>query len=324
MLVIPALIDLLVVLFLIVQMLLGTRRGFVLGILDLASWVVTLAFTLLLVTPLVALLEPFVSLPKGIVGLITTLVLLFGFMALSALLISKFYQLLMARHLRPTFVKTDRLLGVIPGFLNGLIITGLILELLLLIPLNTTLSDAVMDSRLGRPLATSALTVGKPFANLAQEAALDVNGYLTKKFGEPPTRLTLPVTDLSVDAAAEQKMLTLVNQERTTRGLQPLALDSKLTQIARQHSQEMLQQHYFAHDSPALGSPFDRMARAGIRYRVAGENIALAPNVDRAHTGLMNSPEHKENILRPEFRKVGIGIVNGGLSGEMFTQDFTD
>ena len=316
--------DLLIVLFLIVQMLLGMRRGFVLGILDLLSWLVTLALTLLLVGPMTDAIEHLVTLPRGITGLLATLVLLFVFMAVSALAISKFYQWLMAPRMRRAFLTTDRLLGVIPGFVNGIIITGLLLELLLLVPLNSGLSEGVMDSRLGGPLATAALTVGKPFANLAQEAALDVNGYLTKKFGDPPTRLTLPVTDLSVDTAAEQKMLSLVNAERTQRGLQPLQSDPRLTQIARQHSQEMLEMRYFAHDSPVLGSPFDRMARAGIRYRVAGENIALAPNVDRAHVGLMNSPEHRDNILRPEFRKIGIGVMNGGLSGETFTQDFTD
>jgi len=318
------LIDLLILAFLTVQTVLGVRRGFVLGMLDLASWVVTLALTLLLVTPVSGFVERSVALPKGIAGLLTTLLLLFSFMALSALLISKFCDLLLARQQRQIFVKTDRMLGVIPGFVNGMIITGLLLELLILVPFNSNLSDAVMESRLGRPFATAALAVGKPFANLAQEAALDVNGYLTKKFGEPATRLTLPVTDLGVDASAEQKMLALLNGERTQRGLPALVFDGKLTQIARQHSQEMLQQHYFAHESPELGSPFERMAHAGIRYRVAGENIALAPNVDRAHTGLMNSPEHRDNIVRPEFRKVGIGVVNGGLSGEMFTQDFTD
>jgi len=99
-------------------------------------------------------------------------------------------------------------------------------------------------------------------------------------------------------------------------------VDARLTQVARQHSEEMLRMGYFAHDSPALGSPFDRMARAGIRYKLAGENLALAPSVERAHVGLMNSPEHRDNILRPEFRKIGIGAVNGGLAGQMFTQDF--
>ena len=37
----------------------------------------------------------------------------------------------------------------------------------------------------------------------------------------------------------------------------------------------------------------------------------------------MNSPEHRRNILDPQFRKVGIGVQQSGLWGRMFTQDFT-
>ncbi|MBI4759148.1 MAG: serine protease, partial [Chloroflexi bacterium] len=38
----------------------------------------------------------------------------------------------------------------------------------------------------------------------------------------------------------------------------------------------------------------------------------------------MNSPEHVANILRPEFRRVGIGVITDGIHGSMFTQDFTN
>src|SRR5438270_5556111 len=144
------LIDLLILAFLAVQTVLGVRRGFMLGILDLVSWVVTLALTLLLVTPVSAFVERSFALPKGIGGLLTTLVLLFSFMALSALLISKLCDWLLARPQRKMFVRTDRLLGIIPGFVNGIIIAGPLLELLVLVPINGSLSVAVMDSRLGR------------------------------------------------------------------------------------------------------------------------------------------------------------------------------
>jgi len=71
-------------------------------------------------------------------------------------------------------------------------------------------------------------------------------------------------------------------------------------------------------------SPFDRMRQGGARFRAAGENIALAPTVEVAHNGLMNSPGHRENILNPAFGRVGIGVEDGGLHGKMFTQNFTD
>jgi len=55
---------------------------------------------------------------------------------------------------------------------------------------------------------------------------------------------------------------------------------------------------------------------------VAGENLALAATVGEAHQGLMGSPGHRENILRAEFRRVGVAVVVGPL-GLMTVQVFT-
>jgi len=43
-----------------------------------------------------------------------------------------------------------------------------------------------------------------------------------------------------------------------------------------------------------------------------------------AHNGLMNSEGHRANILEPEFRKIGIGVIDNGVYGKMFVQVFTD
>jgi uncharacterized protein YkwD len=66
------------------------------------------------------------------------------------------------------------------------------------------------------------------------------------------------------------------------------------------------------------------MDKAKIKYSQAGENLALAPDVEIAHNGLMNSPGHRANILTPEFKKVGIGCLAGGTHGKMFSQEFTN
>jgi uncharacterized protein YkwD len=126
------------------------------------------------------------------------------------------------------------------------------------------------------------------------------------------------------DPAAEERMLELLNGERTRVGLRPLVADDRLREVARAHSLEMFQLDYFSHDSPNTGSPFDRMRAAGITFVVAGENLAFAPNVDAAHQGLMNSPGHRANILRAEFGRVGIGVIRSLAQGSMFTQDFTN
>ncbi|NLP36286.1 MAG: LysM peptidoglycan-binding domain-containing protein [Firmicutes bacterium] len=121
---------------------------------------------------------------------------------------------------------------------------------------------------------------------------------------------------------AEQKMLDLVNAERSKAGLAPLKIDMELVRLARLKSQDMIDLNYFSHQSPTYGSPFDMMKAAGITYRLAGENLAGAPTVERAHTGLMNSSGHRANILNPNYTHIGIGAVSGGRYGMMFTQMF--
>jgi uncharacterized protein YkwD len=64
------------------------------------------------------------------------------------------------------------------------------------------------------------------------------------------------------------------------------------------------------------------MKSYGISYKYAGENIAGAPTVEKAHSSLMNSPGHRRNILNPNYTHVGIGIIDGGPYGKMFTQLF--
>jgi len=64
------------------------------------------------------------------------------------------------------------------------------------------------------------------------------------------------------------------------------------------------------------------MKAYGVTYRTAGENIAGNQSVQAAHTALMNSSGHRANILNPNYTHVGIGIVEGGPYGMMFTQMF--
>jgi len=140
-----------------------------------------------------------------------------------------------------------------------------------------------------------------------------------------PSQPTNPSTNPSsgVDKADEQAMLNLVNKERVAAGLQPLAYDAKLTQLAEMKAKDMIDNNYFGHTSPTYGSPFDMMKNNGVTYSYAGENLAGAPDVNTAHTNLMNSPGHRANILKPEYTKVGIGVVDGGPYGKMYVQEFT-
>lgn len=125
-----------------------------------------------------------------------------------------------------------------------------------------------------------------------------------------------PVTSM------ETQMINLVNQERAKNGLQPLTIDMRIIKTARMKSQDMIAKKYFDHQSPTYGSPFDLIKSQGITYKTAGENLAGAATVDRAHTILMNSAGHRANILNPKYTKIGIGIIQGGPYGLMITQHF--
>lgn len=128
-----------------------------------------------------------------------------------------------------------------------------------------------------------------------------------------------PATGLTPE---EQQMVDLVNQARQTAGLRPLIVDAQLSKVARLKSEDMVANNYFSHQSPTYGSPFDMMQKFGISFQSAGENIACNQTVAAAHQALMNSQGHRENILNPSYTHIGIGIVNGGPCGKMFTQEF--
>lgn len=125
------------------------------------------------------------------------------------------------------------------------------------------------------------------------------------------------------EADLEWQMLDLVNQERAKAGVGPLQMDSKLVEIARLKSQDMIDKNYFAHTSPTYGDPFQMMRSFGVTYTTAGENLAGNPSLTGGHTSLMNSPGHRANILNSDFTHIGIGVVKGGKYGLMITQLFT-
>lgn len=126
----------------------------------------------------------------------------------------------------------------------------------------------------------------------------------------------------AAQTADEKRMLDLVNAERAKNGLAPLALNKKVTEVARVKAKDMIDNKYFSHNSPIYGSPFEMLRSFGVSYRTAGENLAGNSSVDSAHTGLMNSPGHRANILNGNFKEVGIGIVNGEPYGKMMVQLF--
>lgn len=219
----------------------------------------------------------------------------------------------------------NKFLGAIPGVLWGIVFTFVSITLFAAFPIESKYKDDVLSSAIGSYASSNSGQVEKYVSDIFGDAISESLTFLTVKPNSGETKdLGFQTTEVTVCDLAEKEMLDLVNEERTAEGLEVLIRDEKLTNLAREHSRDMFARGYFAHVNPDGEDPFDRMKRWDITFMVAGENLALAPNVELAHDGLMNSPGHRANILTEEYGKVGIGCINGGPYGKMFSQEFTD
>jgi uncharacterized protein YkwD len=149
-----------------------------------------------------------------------------------------------------------------------------------------------------------------------------------------PTR---PAGSVGALSTLEAGVLVDVNQFRREHGLAPLRLSTPLTAASRQHSQSMAARGYFSHDS-ADGSSFGQRLRrfyspARYGFWSVGENLLWAsPDVDAAHALQLweSSPPHRENLLNPAWREIGISAVHvdaapgtyGGQPVTIITTDF--
>lgn len=225
--------------------------------------------------------------------------------------------------------KANKGLGALPGLAWGILFTFIIVSLALvglgLLPSTKSFQQTLTDSYTGKLVTNQT---GKLDSYLTNIFGGSLNDTLTFKtvptYGGETLDLGFKTTDVTIDETAEERMLELVNEERVKRGFKPLVMDEKLRELARAHSKDMFARGYFAHNNPDGKDPFQRMDEFGIKYLIAGENLALAPTTDMAHEGLMNSPGHRANILTGEYGKVGIGAINGGKYGIMFSQEFTN
>ena len=183
----------------------------------------------------------------------------------------------------------------------------------------------VLESRVGGSLVARTQGFEKSLNNVFGAAVNETLNFLTVEPEDNQiVNLHFKTDNYSIDENAETQMLDLVNKERTSRGFADLDASAKLKDAARAHCEDMIRRGYFSHLSIEGLSPFDRMNKASIYYTYAGENLALSPNVTVAMQGLMNSPGHKANILSPNFGKMGIGVIDAGIIGEAFCQEFTD
>lgn len=314
------LIDILLILVVVLATWGGWQKGFILGILDLLALGISLIGTFVLYPYLVQFINNYIysegiwTLPISFIITYITLRLLIGLIInriLSDVPPDSHYQ------------GANRFLGLVPGFVNGLIYATILAALLLAIPLGEKISHQTRNSKLVTRITVPANWLEEKLSPVFDKAVERTMNRMTVKPGtEEFVELPFTVDKVDIRADLEKQMLSMVNAERIKEGLNPVKADPELTDVARAHSRDMFARGYFSHVAPEGKGPFDRMREARVKFSHAGENLALAQTLDLAHSGLMHSPGHRANILRPQFGRLGIGIIDGGMHGLMISQEF--
>lgn len=314
-------IDLLLLAVIILSLLNGYRRGFAHGVLDLTGWVLSLLAALRYYQPVARWLGPNFDLWSEVWDQPIAFVLLGALVSIAVHLVGHSFLQRLPKDIQER--RVNQIFGLVPGLINGLIVAAVLSALLLAVPLSEGVSERTRDSAIAGRLAVYAERLETQLRPVFADAIGRTLNLLTVR-PDSDERVTLPfkVATTRPRPDLEKRMLDLVNQERAAAGLRPVVADPELTEVARRHSADMFARGYFAHDTPEGRTPFDRMRQANVSFLTAGENLALAPTLQVAHTGLMNSPGHRANILRAQFGRVGIGIMDGGMRGLMVSQEF--
>lgn len=314
-------VDIVLLIVFLVSLWAGWHRGFILGSLDLIAWIGSLIAGYIFYPAMARLLARFLEMGAWLLPIafiITTL--------LARILIG-FVIRLVTRTLpeNANYNPVNKFLGLLPGAVNGWIAAVILSALFLSLPLKDSVTKSTRDSRFASKLAMQSEWANRKLAPVFNDAIKQSMNSLTVH-PDSSGSVALPFTHSSPEPRPllEEQMLLLVNKERTSRGLKPLAADPEMTQVARAHSRDMFARGYFAHHTPDGRDPFDRMESANVRFRTAGENLALAQTLEMAHINLMNSPGHKANILNPAYGRLGIGVLDGGYYGLMISQEFRD
>ncbi len=300
----------------------GLQRGFLLALVDLVGFVLALAVAVRFYPEATAALQPYVPLPPALLKPVA-FVALWLVADVAATILGRVVSAPVAALARLSSV--NGLFGTIPGALKGGLVAALVLGFAMSLPLPEPVKQQVTDSTMGSHLTGEVRLLETTLRDVFGDAVQDGLDLATvRPHSDERVELKFTEADARIDEEAEQRLLRLLNEERVNAGLRPLTVDPLLVKAAREHSRDMLAKGYFAHADEEGKTPADRVRAAGVKYAIVGENLALAPTVELAHHGLMESPGHRANILSPQYGRVGIGVADAGLHGKMFTQDFAD
>ena len=302
-----------------------TQKGFINTLLESVSIILSLGVSYKLYKFIGSFLVANFTLQKGIANAAGFFIGWFLAEIIFSVILLTFFARLFRKYQRHPI---NMYLGVVAAIIEAAAIYLFFVSFIFAFPVRGQIKQALLDSRTGPYFVEASRSLEKHLKNVFGEAVNETLNFLTVK-PESEEKVNLgfhaQANLLTNDAASEKIMFDSVNNERKKAGVQPLIFDDKLRDLARSYAEVMLGYGFFSHVSAVDGStPAERANRFGISYSVIGENLAYAPDVYVAHDGLMHSEGHRKNILYTDFGKVGIGVVDAGIYGKMFVQEFTN
>lgn len=121
----------------------------------------------------------------------------------------------------------------------------------------------------------------------------------------------------------EEMKFHLVNATRIQYGAGALDHHDGAADAAGRHSEDMADNDYFSHDSPDGGTLKNRMEEQGVRFKLAGENIAMGHTSPIfSHHSLLNSEEHRVNTLNDAYTHFGIGVDYNSEDVPYYTENY--
>ncbi len=130
---------------------------------------------------------------------------------------------------------------------------------------------------------------------------------------------------LDTENALEQAIVADTNAFRVQNGLAPLTVNEKLVAAANIQSSQMAQVDQLSHSvtGAALPALTDRLTYVDYSYQMAGENIAnFFPDANSVVAAWEASPEHRANLLNPNYTEIGVGIAYDSAGLPYYTQEF--
>lgn len=119
---------------------------------------------------------------------------------------------------------------------------------------------------------------------------------------------------------SQQELIRLTNEKRLKAGLSPLQESLSLKGAAVAKASNMFEENYWAHFSPSGRDPWEFILGSGYKFTFAGENLAKNfQNSQDVVAAWIASPTHRDNILNPRYKDIGIAVVEGTLNGQKTT-----